>query len=272
MLVSNFVYDFNSLRTLTSKCEDDKYIYSFVEFNSLSEQRRVNFNEIGSNETLYLFYQVIWDTNEISDAYDVSVSLFETTNTLRIFVELQCGKQKIVLAKRSYENLIITYPNTERVIFVDYNQIDNYLRDASEPATFGIYFSYRCQGYTGFNCKYDCDNRTGKFECDFDTGIKYCKDPNKTAPPDCNSSEFDDCNITDDICQSQGNCMVPEKCTCNSTGLTFNNCPVTVCILKSDSCIHGDNNNLTYPRCRKFKTEVFCICGTRNESENTVKD
>lgn len=75
--------------------------------------------------------------------------------------------------------------------------------------------SYYCNGYVGYNCEFDCYDPDGEFECDFDTGEKFCVDIIKFNPPKCKDKSFvfnylvtRECKLTENKCQNNANCTV----------------------------------------------------------------
>lgn len=124
------------------------------------------------------------------------------------------------MLEKTYDNQIIVSPNTEKRIIVDFTTANIVYTNTGKAKTFGvfvryflfIYKSYRCKGYTGINCQFECFGENDKFECDYHTGVKFCKDKQFNNPPDCNARDIF-VNIvnkacTGDICKNGGKCTL----------------------------------------------------------------
>lgn len=93
--------------------------------------------------------------------------------------------------EKTFTDLIILPPNNEGIRRLDLSKSGKILADDDSENTLSIYFryfyiySFNCNGYTGYNCEFDCFDSAGKIECDFDTGEKFCQESNKINPPSC---------------------------------------------------------------------------------------
>lgn len=252
------------------------FLNSSINLNGIEAVRYVSLeNEYDETDGIFLFHTIIWNRDE--DAHKV----FRKDSTLKIKISISKENYKTQnILNNTYHVLAQSPANFERTLFIN----------ITKNETIGIFVSYFCKGFTGDNCQFECDTKQYKIECDYGTGIMFCKNSKYINPPYCNSTDYScpagsfeclnggsckkmnstgkyicDCvrGYGGDHCEYEyceepcdpdfGVCVGPNKCFCTKdykTGLFCNQTVCTNLICKNEG------------KCKVHKNEIFCICNT----------
>ncbi|KAF0990025.1 hypothetical protein HZS_1447, partial [Henneguya salminicola] len=247
-----------------------------VTFNTIPHTRNIDLeSEFDADDGIFLFHTIVWNGEEDE------TKVFTENSSLDVEIYIKKDKTKSGVYNTHYTNILKTASNTERNININLSDEEN----------FSIYVNYRCMGYTGFNCQLECNDSQYPIDCDYDTGLVFCKNSSFLNPPFCNSTddglcpeeEKEKCQ-NDGICaqlivgryecrcqsgyggeycehfycsppchSDYGECVGPNNCSCSNQGKTGPDCNITTCI--ETSC----NNS---GKCKIWKNEIICMCDT----------
>uniref|UniRef100_A0A6G3MEH1 Prolow-density lipoprotein receptor-related protein 1 (Trinotate prediction) n=1 Tax=Henneguya salminicola TaxID=69463 RepID=A0A6G3MEH1_HENSL len=167
---------------------------SYVNFNQIHDSRDINLNEeYDEVHGIFVFHLIVWNGYKNED------KVFTEQTTLQILLSIQKNTKVEHIYYKKYINLIKAVSNSEKIF--DLN--------LSEYEKFGIYVHYRCLGWIGFNCQFRCDTDKYDIECDYETGIAFCKNQQYLNPPYCNSS--------DSTCDAKETAMCQNNAICAKT-------------------------------------------------------
>ncbi|KAF0987802.1 hypothetical protein HZS_1032 [Henneguya salminicola] len=251
-----------------------------IDFNNIKHSRNINLeSEYDKEDGIYLFHSIVWNGEED----ELKVFTEKTTLNIKIYITNNDSHNEVY--SKIHTNIVKSASNTERKIDINLSDTENF------QIFVRFISSYRCMGYTGFNCQFECDQENYDIECDYETGLAFCKNRSLFNPPFCNLGRYDSCpedekkkcrnngkcvklaeNWYDCICQrgyggknceffycvppcnaDYENCTGPNICSCLNKNKTIPFCNITTCA--EDSCEHGGKCKIRY-------NAIICMCNT----------
>ncbi|KII65419.1 hypothetical protein RF11_06373 [Thelohanellus kitauei] len=219
MAVSNFKFAFYDYTYMLLPyhfpilCKKDLHscnLTSRVTFNHITEEREINiYEEYNSEVGIHLFHTEVWE-----EPANVN-SVFSSQNILKLELVLHSIHHELgsTILNKTFKNIFKLFPKTEKKIWIDFTKTQDFFVSKNRMNTFGIYVSYRCQGYAGINCEFDCIKSNNNVECQIDNDTKSCfeQDGDKS-----NCRQNLRCTKDENICRNDAICVKVQKILHNS--------------------------------------------------------